>query len=857
MSYVKLPRAVPFLALSSLFLVVFGCGGLSPVNLSSSTPPRLSAANVSISPNTAVLQAGNSLQFTAAARGPANTDLEWLANGVVGGNSVSGTISRSGLYTATQTVAFGTSVVVTARSKADLSDSGSATVTLLPTPAPVTVVISPATATVQPGQSQQFTATIDGTANTGITWLVNDAQGGNSSIGTVSPTGVYSAPKAVASASSVTITAKSSYSPTSAADALVTIVPSPSPPSTGTTLPTPAPVTVSISPATANLQPGQSQQFTATVDGTSNTGITWLVNNAQGGNSSIGTVSSTGVYSAPQAVASVSSLTITAKSSYNRTSAADAVVTIVPSPSPPSTGTTYYVSPNGNNQRGDGSLNNPWATLSFACSHVTTFGDIIHVNAGAYTDNTQCVLSLGVQIEGHSPSTVTIATTANPFISAVSNIPTVNGSNEISGITFVGNGANAAIASTGRNNQSIHNNVFHNFPVHGVLVQGKIPLFISAVTTCSNFSTATSQAPNIECTVEPASTDWATGITIYQNTATNTNFMVHTVKGAAIYDNTIDNSANAGVSAFGHTAYFWSGVRFYNNTLRIHDNERTNINLEVWEIQDDTIFHDNVFDGWVSLVQNTHGVGIPYSYEIYNNDFSSNIIQGNLSTALEVGFFVSNVRIDSNFFSNTGGNVTYHRAIGIWGTGPVNSINVTRNVLYNINGAGIEINSTFVTPEALLYPANIANVYIYNNAFDTMASGASAAVLLVNDGSSGAMSDVIVKNNIITDVSYGVNFYPRPQTMHGNVYSHNVINRAQGDVNYLGRFTFTIGTIYSFVPEILASGNRWKNYYCPNGASSNLVSKGTDVGLTYSGAAPDVGPGCSLAPPADSRGVAH
>lgn len=54
-------------------------------------------------------------------------------------------------------------------------------------------------------------------------------------------------------------------------------------------------VSVSISPATAAVAPGGTQQLTATVSGTTNTAVTWSVQEGAGG----GAVTSTGLYTAP------------------------------------------------------------------------------------------------------------------------------------------------------------------------------------------------------------------------------------------------------------------------------------------------------------------------------------------------------------------------------------------------------------------------------------------------------------------------------------------------------------------------------------------------------------------------------
>ena len=69
---------------------------------------------------------------------------------------------------------------------------------------------------------------------------------------------------------------------------------------------------VTVTPATANVQEGSQQQFTATVTNTSDTAVTWQVNSVTGGNASVGTITSAGLYTAPDAIPSPASVTITA-----------------------------------------------------------------------------------------------------------------------------------------------------------------------------------------------------------------------------------------------------------------------------------------------------------------------------------------------------------------------------------------------------------------------------------------------------------------------------------------------------------------------------------------------------------------
>src|SRR6516164_3601458 len=158
---------------------------------------------VSVSPSTGNVALGAQTQFKATVTGTSNTAVTWEVNGVTGGSGSTGTISSSGNYTAPATVPSST-VTVTAGSQADTAVSGSATVTF----PSIAVSVSPTTVTVAFGAQTQFTATVTGTSNTTVTWQVNGATGGNSTTGTISTSGNYTAPATLPS-SSVTVTAVS------------------------------------------------------------------------------------------------------------------------------------------------------------------------------------------------------------------------------------------------------------------------------------------------------------------------------------------------------------------------------------------------------------------------------------------------------------------------------------------------------------------------------------------------------------------------------------------------------------------------------------------------------------------------
>jgi hypothetical protein len=94
----------------------------------------------------------------------------------------------------------------------------------------VTVTVAPATVTVSTFAKQTFTPTVTGTTSSAVTWQVNGVTGGTANTGTISTTGVYSAPHFISGSlipananATVTITAISQAAPTATGTATVTL----------------------------------------------------------------------------------------------------------------------------------------------------------------------------------------------------------------------------------------------------------------------------------------------------------------------------------------------------------------------------------------------------------------------------------------------------------------------------------------------------------------------------------------------------------------------------------------------------------------------------------------------------------
>ena len=118
------------------------------------------------------------------------------------------------------------------------------------TGAAVTVTVSPTGHSLRAGATLALSAKLANTSNSAVIWLVNGLQGGNSTVGTVSSAGLYTAPAVVPGNPIVTVSAVSQADPVVAGSVTVG-------------LQNPLPAVTSVNPNTVN--PGNT---TITVNGT-------------------------------------------------------------------------------------------------------------------------------------------------------------------------------------------------------------------------------------------------------------------------------------------------------------------------------------------------------------------------------------------------------------------------------------------------------------------------------------------------------------------------------------------------------------------------------------------------------------
>lgn len=245
-------------------------------------------SSVTVSPAQVSIYGGSTQQFAASEAGSPTNNAVWsVQEGPAGG-----TVSAAGLYQA-PTVTTNNVFHVVATSISDPSQSGLAEVTVKPV---VTVSVSPESVTLSPGETQQFSASVTGAANTAVVWTLQEGAAG----GTLDQNGNYTAPSTTNTTFHVVAT--SVADPSKKAVATITSIPL---------------VTLTLCPTSAALVVGDTLTLTPFVTGSPNSGVKWSL-------SGPGSLDQNGLYTA--SASGEASITVTSLADPRRKQTAQLAV---------------------------------------------------------------------------------------------------------------------------------------------------------------------------------------------------------------------------------------------------------------------------------------------------------------------------------------------------------------------------------------------------------------------------------------------------------------------------------------------------------------------------------------------------
>jgi hypothetical protein len=263
-----------------------------------------SGVSVTVSPSSGAVRTGRTRTFTATVTGAAST-VTWSVNGIAGGDVVVGAIDANGQYFAPAVVPSPATVTVGAASTASPTSTGSASITVLPLPSISSVSPSPVA-------TGNFTLTVNGAGF--ISGSVVSFDGAALATSFVSATQLTATGNAPAAKASVPVVVNTPDGEVSNASYVNVAAPSA--------------VGITISPTTTTVRVNRTRQFTANVQNSANTSVIWEVNGVNGGNSTVGTISSSGVYRAPGSVPTPALVTVSATAVADQTKKASASVTV-------------------------------------------------------------------------------------------------------------------------------------------------------------------------------------------------------------------------------------------------------------------------------------------------------------------------------------------------------------------------------------------------------------------------------------------------------------------------------------------------------------------------------------------------
>jgi hypothetical protein len=508
-----------------------------------------------------------------------------------------------------------------------------------------------------------------------------------------------------------------------------------------------------------------------------------------------------------------------------------------------------YISPTGSNTN-SGTQASPWLTLSYACSHVTS--GIIYVNAGTYLETNECILPVGVSIEGAGKTTTIIkshyyidrgALLTNGTIRLGSPSGT-NGNQSISNITLDGDGmiGGEAITIYGRSNVIIHDCIIKDFYISGIYCYG-----------FDGYSLGT---------------NYATGNKVYNCTLSNCGDTEGTWDGGGLlywggqdgmeaYDNTFThNSRPAGHNGDVVMGIWNKGIKLYRNKFYKNDTEagEWNFVIEMANSQGGYEVFNNEFHGSECCIDcGTYPPGgggnikgsYAYSWYIHDNLFTTStgnnipINYGESCINIE-GVKTEGIWIYNNHMVSRG---TFVRCDnGTSWANIVSDIQVCYNLLENVgwNAAGWDERFNYFNDNG---GVQLTNVLWYNNVLIANNLTKGSGISIINNSST--ITNFNIKNNIFIHCHYnGFLDITNGGTFNGLHVDNNDLYDNSRNTPFISGTTpinYTLNNNITGNPLFVSASDFHLQ------SSSPCINKGVDVGLTkdYEGnivsSVPDIG----------------
>ncbi|CAN5363389.1 hypothetical protein BH09BAC3_BH09BAC3_10360 [soil metagenome] len=485
------------------------------------------------------------------------------------------------------------------------------------------------------------------------------------------------------------------------------------------------------------------------------------------------------------------------------------------------TGNAYFVSITGNDATADGTAINPAKTLAFAMTKVpVNLGYTVVLSAGTFIEAGLIEVPIGVSIEG-AGNALTIIKSASSFyyhpatpgyapdrfLISLNGSSMANGNQSLRGFTIDGDSKqlHGGIYVKNRSNIIVDDVKVQNTNFTGIwfwdVKDSKI--LNSKLLNCSWGSASyCSGALNLgglnQVEISGLDVNESTGYGIKAIGPGGNNNIV----GLKIHDSRIS------VNPFG----LWN-----NGTA-------PNIAIELWSVNlVGSEIYNSYVDNTISLINSnaTPSTGVQ-TIRVHHNILDMETRAHGAGYGVELT--IHDAEIDHNYF--------FKGSYGIanWDH-PMKNWSIHHNTFYALEG-------TYPGEMVRSQNTGLHNVKVYNNTVE-FAGTKTMNVVGVYGGSS---DNVDVRNNLFINNNTGYSYYPN-QLVH--LENGAVLTNLQVKNNIfmnlpVGTVTGAYANNTTIDPKIQKSGNRADPYYMPQ-AASPLIDAGVNVGLAFTGSAPDIG----------------
>ena len=528
-------------------------------------------------------------------------------------------------------------------------------------------------------------------------------------------------------------------------------------------------------------------------------------------------------------------------------------------------GTTYYLSPTGNDANA-GTSASPWKTLSKATSSVTAAGSVIHIKAGTYTETKTSYLKPGVSIEGEGMATTIINSALKGTWSTLLELNSSNGTNgnqSISALTLDGGYVSESnvktwvgIWITGRSNVLIHHCKLRNWKQSSTIFNGN---------TNTNPGTDVGQS-------------FATGNKFYDNIVTNSAAMYNGTgqgalmlgfqNGMQIYNNNIQQIERPNFQN-GWPIKYWNqgwlkGVKIYNNTITKipysgsypGENGNWDFAIEFFNIEGLEIY-GNTIQGAIDMAYNYKGT-YGYCAWIHDNTISHPVLGTKVEGGIIFEYRTESAIVENNIINNKTYGITFNTRgyaengddrYYLSGGAPTGGYSyivdciIRKNLFSNIY-AGTGIGNRFAIGVISDGPDDpqIKNMQIYNNTIVAKSGDPAYVGLDFSSQPNGKCNGLYIRNNIVNGFpsgwlrgSNGATNISTCVVTHNNAFGNGSSNAPVWPSG--NPATYTFGNHQKVNPLFVSASNFQLQ------SSSTCINTGVNIGLPFSGAAPDRGNG--------------